>query len=652
MKFIPLCFCFIFLSLFANAQVTWEKLFVQSSTDVFRSVQEVPAGGYVAAGYTSDWNNHDTDAFIVRLTTSGDTLWTRTIDGGKKDLFYKVINTSDGGFVTCGYSNSFSSQGDEDAWYLKLDANGNSVWSFTYGGSQKERAQDIIQTSDGGFAFCGYSNSGTGAQGYNAFLVKTDASGNQSWSMKYGTNAYEDANSVKELTNGDFILAGQQSPGSIGLADILLIRTDASGTQQWMQNVGSTDNDNAENIQLNGSAFIICGSTTVGGSDDGYLVKTNSSGVAQWSRNFGGSSPDDFHTVQVTSDGYILTGTTQSNAAIISNQWLFKTDSNGDSTWAYTFGGDNHDHAYSGIQTSDGGYLLCGYTASFGFNYEDALVIKVDQDGLLHNHLFYGTVTALVSPADGDCGSEESVVTIEVKNFGDTVLSTFNDSVTITGTINQVLGQVFTGNLSPFNSASHAFTTTINTSAGGTFHFHCATYTSNDVYPAMNSCDSTITLRQQPAFSLGSDTIHTNLSSYVLDAGSGYTSYQWSTGETTESITVNGISDSYCVEITGANNCPNSDCVYLDFSDGIEEADGTSGVTISPNPSTGNVTFTFSGNKKFNRFEVTDVTGRVLLSGNISGNTQNSVFINASRGIYFVLFSGASLQLQKRIIIE
>ena len=96
--------------LVSQSQVTWEKLFSAKNTDVFRSVQEVPSGGYVVAGYTSDSTASDSDAYVVRMTTSGDTLWTyrQNIGLSKKDLFYKVINTADGGFALCGYTSSIT----------------------------------------------------------------------------------------------------------------------------------------------------------------------------------------------------------------------------------------------------------------------------------------------------------------------------------------------------------------------------------------------------------------------------------------------------------------------------------------------------------------------------------------------------------------
>src|SRR5512144_1261412 len=118
--------------------------------------------------------------------------------------------------------------------------------------------------------------------------------------MNYGTNAYEDANSIKELPNGDFIMAGAQG------SDIWLVRTNSSGVQQWAQDIGTAYNDNAEYIQLASSGgFIICGSTQGShlNGDDGYLVKTDDLGNVQWTKTYGGDPNDDFHRVENTSDG-------------------------------------------------------------------------------------------------------------------------------------------------------------------------------------------------------------------------------------------------------------------------------------------------------------------------------------------------------------
>jgi hypothetical protein len=108
-----------------NAQTSWEKLFSANSTDVFRCIREVPSGGYIVAGYTSNYSPKDTDAYVVRLNSAGDTTWTFTYNGpmSKKDLFYKVILTNDNGFVLCGYTTSFTNALD-DVLYLKLNSSG------------------------------------------------------------------------------------------------------------------------------------------------------------------------------------------------------------------------------------------------------------------------------------------------------------------------------------------------------------------------------------------------------------------------------------------------------------------------------------------------------------------------------------------------
>ena len=150
------------------AQNSFEKLFSKQSTDVFRCIQEVTSGGgYIAAGYTADSTANDTDAYVVRMNTIGDTIWTYTYNGplSKKDLFYKIISTFDGGFIACGYTNSKTGTSD-DILYVRLNSSGQKLWSKTFGGSGKERGQDIIETSDG-FTIAGYSTTPP-AQYYDA----------------------------------------------------------------------------------------------------------------------------------------------------------------------------------------------------------------------------------------------------------------------------------------------------------------------------------------------------------------------------------------------------------------------------------------------------------------------------------------------------
>lgn len=533
----------------SQGQVTWEKLFSAKSTDVFRSVKEVPAGGYIIAGYTSDSTVSDTDAYVVRMTATGDTLWTyrQNIGLSKKDLLYKVINTADGGFAFCGYTSSVTGISD-DVLIMKLNSNGQLVWFKTWGGSGKDRAQDIIELSNGSFAIAGYTTSPP-AQYYDAFLYKVDANGDSLWLKRYGTSVYDDANSVRALSNGGFLLGGQSSNGANGF-DQFLIRTNDSGDTLWTKKFGTTGTDNIEYIALGTNAYFLAGGTNgagVGG-DDGYVVKTDTSGNVLWTKTYGGSQPDDFHRVELTSDGgLIMSGTTSSTGALQPNMWLMRTNSVGDSLWSNAYGGDNHDHGYSGQETSDGGFIIVGHTGSFGFNGEDGYVVKTDANGVVANLLTYTTVTALINPTSVGCGTANVQVKVLLRNFGNKTVPTTPGRAVITGAISTTLNQTYNGNFYPQDADTLVFLTTINTSTGGTFNFELSTLNNNDVYPARNSMTVSLNIDGNSGapsitngMNCGPGTVTLNASSvspiYWFDVASGGTSVGSGTTFVTPSI--------------------------------------------------------------------------------------------------------------------
>ena len=474
------------------AQNSFEKLFSKQSTDVFRCIQEVTSGGgYIAAGYTADSTANDTDAYVVRMNTIGDTIWTYTYNGplSKKDLFYKIIRTFDGGFIACGYTNSETGTSD-DILYVRLNSSGQKLWSKTFGGSGKERGQDIIETSDG-FTIVGYSTTPP-AQYYDAIVIHTSPNGNVLWSKVVGNSNYDDANTIKKLTDGGYILGGQSTNGNKGL-DQYLIRLNSSGDTLWTKRFGTLGNDNIESLVLLSDGFVVAGNTSTPlTGDDGNLAKTDLNGSLIWSKTFGGSDQDDFHRVEKTADGgFIVSGTTSSYGSLNPNMWLVKTNSSGDSTWARTFGGDNHDHGYSAVQTIDGGYIIAGHTGSFGFNNEDGYVVKIGPDGTGTNKLSYITAYSLNSPT---CSGASTQVSVTIRNFGNEAVSNIPVTVEITGSITQTLFATFTGPLAAQDLTTISFTPLINTITGGNYTFKCFTGISNDVYPLRNSFTKAVTL--------------------------------------------------------------------------------------------------------------------------------------------------------------
>ncbi len=481
----------------ANSQtVTWEKLFAKKSTDAFRSATEVPGGGYVSAGYTADFTNNDTDAYVVRTAANGDTIWTSSINGplSRKDLFYKVIN-ADNGFVCCGYTTSFNNNSDE-AYFVKLDLNGNILWQNTFGGVGRDRAQEIGQTADGGYIVSGYvAPNGN----YSGFLLKLNANGDTTWSrlFRFPGSTYCDFNSVKQLADGGFIACGQVNIG--GNNDVYIVRTDPNGNLIWQRAAGTNSggSDNGECIIITSNGYAIAGGT----DNNGYFLKVDTSGFKQWEKIFGGNPlNDDFHQVSTTFDGgYVLAGTTSSSGPIDPNIWLFKTNANGDSLWSRTFGGDNHDHGYSGVQTADSGYIVSGYSSSFGFNYENAYLIKTDANGNLYNYLTYSKIDSVLTPVTGGCSDDSARIVVVVRNFGRDTLSNVPISAVLSGAVNQTLTDIFAGPLYPGDILRDTMPVFVDLrSQNCSLSVNAFTTNPNDVIPNDNGTIINVTLIQPP----------------------------------------------------------------------------------------------------------------------------------------------------------
>lgn len=642
-----------------SAQISWEKIFSKKSSDVFRNVLEVPSGGYLAIGYSADSTANDTDAYVVRLTTSGDTIWTKYLNGSGsgKDLLYKGIITADGGFAFCGYSTNAGAAND-DVFFLKMDANGSVQWTNYWGGTGRDRGQDIVQTPDGGYAITGYSTSPPAAY-YDAFLLRINGAGDTLWSKLYGGGGYEDANALVLLPDSGFVLGGQASNGGNGF-DMYMVRTNSLGDTLWTKKFGSIDTDNIESIiRLPDGSLILAGGTedlTGFGGNDGIMVKTDSGGSILWSKTYGGNSQDDFHQVYQTSDnGFILSGTTRSSGPIDPNIWLMKTNAAGDSIWSQTFGGNNHDHGYGGIQTLDGGYVVVGYSSSFGFRGEEAYIAKTDGLGNISNPLTYISVSALTQPLQGSCSRNNVKVRVLVRNYGRDTVPSVPVTIQITGAITQTISETYVGNVFPGDFDTLAFSTLIDMTTPGQYVFNCTSAVLNDVNPQNNNLIATININASPTINIGPDTITFNSGQSVnLDAGAGFSQYQWSTNETSQSITVVSTSIVY-VTVTDANNCTASDTVFVSELVGIDDLISNTDIQIFPNPSAGK--FEIKLDKASSSFEITilNILGAQVYSDRISGSSsyKKSIdFSSQAKGIYFLQLKFNDGIVTKRIFLQ
>jgi hypothetical protein len=354
----------------------WDKTYGGTGEDWANALVHTADGGYALAGGGF--------ANLIKTDAHGNAQWNKTYGRTGYDWANALVQTTDGGYALAGYTYSFGA-GGYDFWLVKTDAAGNIQWNKTYGGTDDEFAESLVQTADGGYALAGYTGS-LGTQGGDAdfWLVKTDASGNMQWNKTYGGTYDDAAYALVQTSDGGYALAGSTLSSGAGGNDFWLVKTDASGNKQWNKTYGGPSGDVAYAlVQTADVGYALAGITLSygAGSADSWLVKTDASGNKQWDKTYGGTDWDEAYAlVQTTDGGYALAGSTGYIAGS-ADSWLVKTDASGNKQWDKTYGGTSYDQAYALVQTTDGGYALAGSTESFGAGNRDFWLVKTDAAG-------------------------------------------------------------------------------------------------------------------------------------------------------------------------------------------------------------------------------------------------------------------------------
>lgn len=287
------------------------------------------------------------------------------------------------------------------------------VAQHCYGGTGTDRANCIRQTADGGYIIAGsttsYDGNVTGQHGsFDYWLVKTDSTGNLEWEKTFGGNSLDIANAVAVMPNGYIIAGSTESTngdvtGNHGIADYWIVKTDLTGNLVWQKTFGGTGDDLARSVAITSSNEIIAagwsnssdGDVTANhGAYDFWIIQLDSAGNLLFEKSYGGTGFDYAHLLSVTSDGgYIVTGITSSNDGDVTGNhgsddlWVMKADSSGSIEWQKSMGGSLNENGQSVKQTSDGGYIVAGFTSSFNgdvtnhFGGDDCWIIKLDSSG-------------------------------------------------------------------------------------------------------------------------------------------------------------------------------------------------------------------------------------------------------------------------------
>ena len=256
--------------------------------------------------------------------------WFRTYSGYLKSSASSIIQTMDGGFAIAG--NDFVDEENDDVLLLKTDSTGKMIWNETFGGTGSDKARVIIQTKDGGLALAG-STSSYGSGDSDMYLIKTNSRGEVDWEGVYGGSAYDGAYGLVQTKDNGFALAGFTNSYGAGQYDAYVVKTDSEGIMEWNYTYtgtwSGTQYDGAYDlIQTAEGGLALIGFTSFG-FPDMLVVKLNSEGVEEWTQSYGGLFSDTAYSILQTQDnGYAFTGFTQSVGAGESDILLIKTDSN------------------------------------------------------------------------------------------------------------------------------------------------------------------------------------------------------------------------------------------------------------------------------------------------------------------------------------
>ena len=386
--------------------------------DELTAISQTTDGGYIIGGY-SESNDGDvtghhgstngSDYWIVKLDGSGNLQWQKSLGGTASDILITISQTSDGGYIAGGHSNS--TDGDvtghhglantEDYWIVKLDSSGNLQWQKSLGGTQSEYLSTLSQTTDGyilGGTSLSLDGNVTGHHGSQSFIdywiVKLDASGNLQWQKSLGGTNDDILVTLSQTTDGGCIAGGYSLSndgdvtghhGTTSFRDYWIIKLNANGNQQWQKSLGGTNLDELATLsQTTDGGYIVGGSSVStdgdvtgnhGNSQDYWIVKLDGSGNLQWQKSLGGTAGDYLRTLNQTTDGnYIAAGNSYSNDGDVTGHnggalnkqdyWIVKLDANGNLQWQKSLGGTAGDYLETLNQTTDGNYIVAGNSDS------------------------------------------------------------------------------------------------------------------------------------------------------------------------------------------------------------------------------------------------------------------------------------------------
>ncbi len=364
----------------------WTRTYGGASHDIGYYIYPTHDSGFCIAGYTASFGGGVQNAYLLRLDSNGDTLWAKYYGGASYDGAHCVLETEDHGFLVAGFAESYGAAG-KNLYLIRTDPDGDTIWTKVYGGNLQDVGYALCPAHGGGFMVVGYRDGPSGWVKGNFWLLKIDTNGDTLWTKVYGGAGEDYGISMRPIPDG-YIIAGVNTYASAGGKDLWLVKTDMDGDTLWTRVYGGALEDVGYGVNTTADGgFIVTGYRDGSGSwtaGDLWLLKTDALGDTLWTRVYGAGGEDFGFDVFERDDGYIIGG--QYGYGSTKDMWLVRTDTAGDTLWTKRYGGI-YDEAGLGMTITDAGEcVLVGYTGSYGAGYNDVYVIKLECETGIQEH--------------------------------------------------------------------------------------------------------------------------------------------------------------------------------------------------------------------------------------------------------------------------
>jgi hypothetical protein len=438
----------------AVPDILWSGNFGGPAVDECYSVRQTSDGGYVLVGRSNSYGAGNFDGWMVKTDETGAEVWSKTFGDTYIDETYMVRELSAGGYIIAGMSTQFGWAGE--GWLIKTDASGNIVWSKGFHPSEGSSSvawdylYDVVEMPDGGFVAAGTATDNEmSTQGW---IMRVDADGTMLWDHTYGGEYWERFFTLATTSDGGFVAAGDRhwTYDSISWRhDGWLLKFDNLGDTAWTQHFGSEGHDIFRSVkQTSDGGYILAGERqqTVESGFYGWLLKTDANGQALLNKTL--STGGLFAVSQVT-NGYFVAAGTIVQPGIACDGWMLKADGSGTIAWETTLPGtDLDDMCLAMEQTSDGGYVMGGKFNSDGVDC-DYWLVKTDAEPLEPLTYFYENYDAVTTPAlpEGWTGVVEKLLSntiAEVKTMEQGSTTSLPNAVFIMNGLDGSNGQIDT----------------------------------------------------------------------------------------------------------------------------------------------------------------------------------------------------------------